>query len=188
MSTSRMPAIVGVFHRHEDARTAVRNLKDADFADSDIGVIVRDDRDPQTLSESETEHGSHVGEGAAAGAAAGAGIGALWGLGIVAGLLPAIGPAIAGGALAAVVSSAAAGAAAAGVAGALIGMGVPEEEAKHYESEVHSGRTIVTVDAGTRRDEAIAILKTSGAYNLESGAPHRTVDVPVHRDVPEHRM
>ena len=62
-------------------------------------------------------------------------MGALWGLGILAGIVPAIGPAIAGGTLAAILSSAAAGAATAGVAGALIGLGIPEDEAKRGEEK-----------------------------------------------------
>jgi hypothetical protein len=51
-----------------------------------------------------------------------------------AGVLPAIGPVIAGGLLAAVAASAAAGAAAGGIVGALIGLGIPEEEARYSEA------------------------------------------------------
>jgi uncharacterized protein (TIGR02271 family) len=100
--------------------------------------------------------------------AAGAGIGALWGLGILAGVLPAIGPAIAGGTLAAILSSAAAGAAAAGLGGALIGMGLSKEEADFYESELQSGRTIVTVNAGSRQSEARSLLQQAGAYDMQT--------------------
>ena len=42
-------------------------------------------------------------------------------------------------------SNAAAGAAVAGLAGALIGYGIPEDEAKYYQGEFEAGRTIVTV-------------------------------------------
>jgi uncharacterized protein (TIGR02271 family) len=78
--------------------------------------------------------------------------------------LPAIGPAIAGGTLAAILSSAAAGAAAAGLAGTLSGMGIPKDEAEFYESEFKAGRTIVTVNAGSRSAEALAILRQFGGY------------------------
>ena len=77
---------------------------------------------------------------AGAGLAAGAGVGTLWGLGILAGVLPGIGTAIAGGTLAALLSSAAAGAATAGLAGTLIGFGIPEDEAKYYDEQFRSGR------------------------------------------------
>jgi len=112
------------------------------------------------------------------GVAAGAGVGALWGMGILAGILPAIGPAIAGGTLAALLSSAAAGAAAAGVTGALIGMGIPKEEAEFYESELKSGRTIVTVNADGRRNEAQAILQRFGGYDISSRSSDDSVTTP----------
>src|SRR5262249_52485432 len=112
---------------------------------------------------------AHAAEGAGVGLAAGAGIGALYGLGLVSGVaLPVIGPAIAAGTLATILSSAAAGAALAGIAGALIGLGIPEEDAKYYEAAVHAGRALVTVQANGGADEAWAILSRHGAYNRAS--------------------
>jgi uncharacterized protein (TIGR02271 family) len=87
-------------------------------------------------------------------------------LGIIAGVLPAIGPAIAGGTLAAILSSAAAGAAAAGIAGALVGLGIPKDEAEYYEGEFQSGRTLVTVKGGTRNDEALRVMRQFGATDI----------------------
>jgi uncharacterized protein (TIGR02271 family) len=46
-------------------------------------------------------------------------------------------------------------------------MGIPEEEAKYYEGEVRGGRTLVTVRAGTRMQEAEEILHQFGAYDVE---------------------
>jgi uncharacterized protein (TIGR02271 family) len=82
--------------------------------------------------------------------------------------MPVIGPAIAGGALAAVLSSAAAGAAAAGLGGALVGMGIPKDEAEYYESEFQAGRTIVTVTAPGRETEARSVMDRFGAYDRSS--------------------
>jgi uncharacterized protein (TIGR02271 family) len=144
---------------------ASRALKDAGFTESQIGIAGGGGGDEH--DEHETGE-TYAGEGAAAGVATGAGLGALWGLGILAGVLPAIGPAIAGGTLAAILSSAAAGAAAAGLAGALVGMGLSKEEAEYYESELHAGRTVVTVEAGARRDEAVRILHQYGGYDMSS--------------------
>ena len=60
----------------------------------------------------------------------------------------------------------ASGAAAAGLAGALVGLGIPEDEAKHYDTEFQSGRTIVTVKASaTRYAEAMDILGRNGAVS-----------------------
>jgi hypothetical protein len=56
-------------------------------------------------------------------------------------------------------SSAAGGATVGGLAGALIGLGIPEDEAHHYEEELRSGRTIITVQSEGRALEAWSILQ-----------------------------
>ena len=111
---------------------------------------------------------SHAGSGAIAGALTGLGLGALAGLGVLAGVIPVVGPAIAAGTLGVILSNAAAGAGIVGVAGALIGAGVPEHEAKYYHEEFEAGRTIVTVTADGQADEATAILRRHGAYDVSS--------------------
>ncbi len=153
MTTKRPGIVVGVFEASADARAAVRELKANGFSDAHIGVAVRYDEAGR-----ESDSGTASETGAVTGLAAGAGIGTLWGLAILAGALPGIGPAIAGGTLGVLLSSAAAGAAVAGVAGALIGLGIPEEDAAYYEDEFKAGRTIVTVKAGSRDDEATSIM------------------------------
>lgn len=165
MTTQTRSSVVGVFTDRAQAQRAVNELKRAGFTDDQIGVLGRDTKEVASEDRVEGETDSYAAEGAATGLAAGAGIGALWGLGILAGALPAIGPAIAGGTLAVLLSSAAAGAAAAGLAGALIGMGIPKEEAEYYESEFKAGRILVTVTATGREDEARAILRRNGAYD-----------------------
>src|SRR5436309_2938341 len=69
------------------------------------------------------------------------------------------------GAAVGAVSGGTIGAAAGGIVGALVGMGVPEEEAHYYAGEFHSGRTLVTVKADGRQQEAINILHHYGGYD-----------------------
>lgn len=157
--------VVGVFENVSYAQDAVRNLRDQGFTEDEIGVIGRHSNEVKAAAEMNE---SAAGAGAAAGAMAGAGVGALWGLGIIAGALPAIGPVIAGGALASILASAAGSAAVGGVVGALAGLGVPEEDAKFYDTEMQSGRTIVTVRAGSRAEEATRILRLNGGYDIHS--------------------
>jgi hypothetical protein len=52
------------------------------------------------------------------------------------------------------------------VLGALIGLGVPENEAREYETEFTIGRIIVTVRAGSRYAEAAAILRAHDARRV----------------------
>jgi uncharacterized protein (TIGR02271 family) len=155
-------SVVGVFENHSQAQRAVDDLRRAGFREDQIGVATQDRS--RTGTDDMTDEGSNAGTGAVTGALAGAGLGAAWGIGILAGLLPAIGPVIAGGTLAAILASAGLGAAAAGIAGLLIGMGIPEEEANYYESEFKAGRTLVTVNAENRYDEAVTIIRRHGGH------------------------
>ena len=159
-------SVVGVFDNPSQAQNAVNDLRKAGYTDDQIGVVShdRDGRAKVIDSESETK----VEDGAFAGLAAGTGVGALWGLGILAGVLPGIGPAIAGGTLGVLLSSAAAGAATAGIGGALVGLGIPEDDATYYEGEFKSGKTIVTVQGGPQGGDANKVLSQHGAYHRDT--------------------
>jgi hypothetical protein len=98
----------------------------------------------------------------------GLGLGALAGLGVLAGVIPVVGPAIAAGTLGVILSNAAAGAGIAGLVGALVGAGIPEHEAKYYQGELEAGRSIVTVNAAGRADEATSILRGCGGYDMSN--------------------
>src|ERR671920_1144773 len=88
-------------------------------------------------------------------------------LGLLAGVgalvIPGIGPIVAAGTIASTLAGAGIGAAAGGLLGALAGMGIPEEEARHFEQGVQSGGILVTVRAGARAAEARQILAGEGA-------------------------
>jgi hypothetical protein len=156
---------IGVFDRRDRAREAIHALKNAGFTDSQLGLISRDgaEREQNHNDLSPPPAHSHWEEGAEIGAAAGATTGLGLGLAVAAGLIPAIGPIIAGGTLIALVASAGAGATVGTVLGGLIGLGLPEDDAAYYDAEFRSGRTLVTVQAGDRYSEAMAILRAHGA-------------------------
>jgi len=170
MAIAQRSTVVGVFEDKAQADRAVTELRKAGFRDDQIGVAARHDHGLTTTEgdTAEYEQGSHAGSGAATGALVGAGLGGLVGLGIVAGIIPVLGPIIAGGTLAAILANAAGGLVLGGLAGALVGAGIPEEEAHYYESEFEAGRTIVTVNAGNRADEATTILRRFGAYDMQT--------------------
>src|SRR5262245_52326673 len=163
MKTATKNTVVGVFYTRSEAEQAIHDLRTAGFDSDRIGMIARD-----TSGKLVTEKGNEetmVGEGAAAGAVVGAGAGALVGLGVLSGVIPVIGPILAMGTLGTILLNAAGGAAIMGLVGALVGLGIPEDEAKYYETEVHDGRFLVTVDAGNRQTEAWKILHRAGGYN-----------------------
>jgi hypothetical protein len=88
---------------------------------------------------------------------------------MAAGLIPGVGPVVAGGA-ALTLLMAGSGAAAGSVVGGFFSIGVPMDEASLLESELAAGRTLVPAQAGKRYAEALQIL-------AEHGAVQRTIDV-----------
>jgi len=162
----RLSTVVGVFTDRARADKAIADLQKAGFRKDQIGVAMR--HDSADASTSTTAEGSHAESGAVTGILTGLGLGALAGLGVLAGVIPVVGPAITAGTLGVIFSNAAVGAGIVGLFGALVGAGVPEHEAKYYESEFQAGRTIVTVEAGDRAAEATEILRGHGAYDMST--------------------
>jgi uncharacterized protein (TIGR02271 family) len=156
-------AVVGVFETRARAEQAIADLRAAGFDDDQIGMIHRD-HEGKTVKTGAADD-TYAEEGAVAGAVAGAAGGALVGAGILAGVIPVIGPVLALGTLGTILVNAAGGAALVGLAGALVGWGIPEEDASYYEGEVQSGRFLVTVEANGREADARAILHRRGGYD-----------------------
>jgi len=156
-------AVVGVFETKARAEQAIADLKAAGFDDDKIGMVYRGE-DGKTVKTGAAEE-TYAEEGAVAGAVAGAAGGALVGAGIMAGVIPVVGPVLALGTLGTILVNAAGGAAIAGLTGALIGWGIPEEDAAFYENEVKSGRYLVTVEANGRALEAREALHKRGGYD-----------------------
>lgn len=79
-------------------------------------------------------------------------------------LIPGIGPAVAGGILAATLGGAAIGAVTGGILGVFADMGIPEHEAHLYRRELEAGHVLVTVQADTpQAQQALDILRRNGA-------------------------
>jgi hypothetical protein len=155
--------VVGVFGDRDAAERAIDTLRAAGFTHEQIGYIAPGEHDGDLETGPTT---ADAGAGALSGLAAGAGVGAL--LGAAASLaIPGFGPLIVGGMLTNALAGAALGSAAGGSLGILAGLGMPEEETQYYESRLGAGHTLVTVQAGTRYDEAKAILQRSGADGIE---------------------
>ena len=167
MSVATCTTVVGVFPDRRKADMAIDDLYGAGFQSSQIGVIVRDSAGNVVTSDTHAHDGEHAAEGGATGALVGAGLGGLVGLGVLSGFIPIVGPAIMAGTLGVIASNAMGGAAIAGLAGALIGWGIPEEDARYYEGELTAGRVIVTVNAEHRCDEARTILMSHGALSRD---------------------
>ena len=84
--------------------------------------------------------------------------------------IPGFGPSIAAGPILSALAGAGVGGTVGGIAGALMGMGIPEYEAKRYEGRVKDGGILLSVHSDdsdwTRR--AKAILRRTGAQDISS--------------------
>jgi len=154
--------IVGVFGSRAAAEKAYADLKAEGFRDDQVGLVGKD------LSGRIVRKGAaddnNASEGAAIGATAGALGGAAVGAGILTGVIPVIGPILAIGTLGTILLNAAGGAAIAGLTGALIGWGIPEEDAKYYEKQIMAGNYLVTVTTEEGEDDAWEIMSREGGY------------------------
>ncbi|KAB7705346.1 hypothetical protein F9802_14710 [Bacillus aerolatus] len=141
--------IVGVYDTHTEAIEAIEDLKRQGYHSDEISVISKD-REELEYVEDTTD--TKAEDGAAAGAATGGILGGLTGVAAGAGALaiPGIGPIIAAGPIVAGLTGAAAGAGAGGLTGALIGLGIPEEDADRYNNYVKEGKMLVLVDRDAR--------------------------------------
>jgi len=162
-TSSTAKTTVGVFETRAAAEKAVADLRASGYRDDQIGLVAKNAEGKAVKTDGAGDE-TNAGEGLAIGAAAGAATGGLVGLGVLAGVIPVIGPVLAVGTLGTILLNAAGGAAIAGLTGALIGWGIPEEDAKYYESEVQAGRFLVTV-TGERHADARGHFTRSGGYD-----------------------
>jgi hypothetical protein len=147
--------VVGMFGRPDLADSAIRELKVAGFDQGRIGVAMQDEAiEPGTADINPVD-------GAATGAVSGGVIGGLIGL-LGSLLIPGLGPLVVGGLLGSTLAGAGIGATAGGLIGALVTLGVPEEDARHFDAGLRAGGVLVAVDAGARTEEALAILERHG--------------------------
>jgi len=155
--------ITALYDTYEDAEAAVLDLEAADISDESISLVANNtgERYRKHVKEG-NEAGTGAEAGATFGAVVGGTVGLLAGLGMLA--IPGVGPVVAAGWLAAAaagaVGGAAAGGAGGGLIGAMIGNGVPEEDAHFYAEGVRRGGTLLTVrveDHSAATVEAILI-------------------------------
>jgi hypothetical protein len=162
----------------EQADIIVSKVRSAGFSDDDISVLFPDKgstRDFAHKKETKMPEGATV--GASTGGAVGATIGLLAGIGSLA--IPGLGPFIAAGPIMAALGGGAIGAGVGGLTGALVGLGIPEYEAKQYEGKVKEGGILISVHSENRDETKRAkdIFKESGAHDISStGESHSDID------------
>jgi hypothetical protein len=163
-------AVFCIANNESQAARIANALKAAGFPESDISALFPGKEATRDFAH---EHNTKAPEGAATGAGAGGllggGLGWLVGIGTLA--IPGVGPFIAAGPIMAALGGAAIGAAVGGIGGALVGMGMPELEAKQYEGKIRSGNILISVHTDDRDEveRAKEICKREGATDIATG-------------------
>ena len=151
------------------ADAIVEKLRSAGFSDNDISVLFPDKgstRDFAHKKETKMPEGATV--GASTGGVVGGTIGLLAGIGALA--IPGLGPFIAAGPIMAALSGGAIGAGVGGLTGALVGLGIPEYEAKRFEGEIKGGRVLIAVHSENSDEtkRAKEIFEASAAQDIST--------------------
>lgn len=158
-------AVYCIAQTREQAETIVGGLKNAGFLNTEISVLFADKSGTRDFAH---EQNTKMPEGAATGGIAGMGAGAAlgWLAGIGSLAIPGVGPFIAAGPIMAALGGAAVG----GVIGGLIGMGIPEYEAKLYDGKIQGGNSLISVhtDNSDQVDSVKDIYKRAGAEDIHS--------------------
>jgi len=151
------------------ASAIVDRLKTAGFHANDISVLAPDKEGTRDFAvDNETKAPEGAATGVGTGALLGGGLGWLAGIGALA--IPGVGPLIAAGPIMAALTGAAIGGSVGGVTGALIGLGIPEYEAKKYEGRIKGGHCLISVHAetSTEIDKAKKIFESASAEDIST--------------------
>jgi hypothetical protein len=160
-------SVIGIAKTQAQAIAIADNLKAAGFTSNDVSVLFPDRQGTKDFAH---EQHTKAPEGAATGAGSGAILGGAlgWMVGIGALAIPGLGVFIAAGPIMAALAGAAGVAAVGGLTGALIGLGIPEYEAKRYEGKVKNGNILLSIhtEDSKERDHAKKILEDGGAEDI----------------------
>jgi hypothetical protein len=177
-------AVFGMATSEPQAARIATALEREGFSPNDISVLFPDRGATRDFAH---EKNTKAPEGAAAGAGTGGllggGLGWLVGIGSLA--IPGLGPFIAAGPIMAALGGAAIGPAVGGFTGALVGMGIPELEAKQYEAKLREGNILISVHTEDSEEvkRAKTIFEREGARDISS-----TGEASVGKEsVPQHK-
>jgi hypothetical protein len=179
-------AVFGIYRDQLTAEDAVDNLKDSGFRSTDISILFPDNQGTKDFAH---EKHTKAPEGAVAGGSSGAILGGAlgWLAGIGALAIPGIGPFIAAGPIMGMLGGIGVGGAIGGVTGALIGLGIPEYEAKRYEGRIRRGGILLSVhcDDPDWAKRASNVLHQTGGEDVgstgEARADFAASDTPQRR-------
>jgi hypothetical protein len=162
-------AVFGIFPDRTAVEEAVEHLRSAGFRSTDVSVLFPDNKGTKDFAhEKNTKAPEGATTGGLAGGIAGGVLGWLTGIGALA--IPGLGPLVAAGPIVAALAGAGAVGTLGGIVGALVGMGIPEYEAKRYEGRIREGGILVSVhcDSSDWIKRAKEVMEQTGGQEIAS--------------------
>jgi hypothetical protein len=162
-------AVVGIYSTRDSVGDAIDTLVISGFQSSNMSVLLPGTHGSKTIgTEEETKAPEGVGASTGSGAVLGGTLGLLAGIGALA--VPGVGSLIAAGPIVAALGVVGIGGVVGGVAGALVGMGIPDHEAKHYEGRLQRGGILLSAHCDTFEEieRAMEIMERTGAEDISS--------------------
>jgi hypothetical protein len=162
-------AVFGIYPNRAAVEEAVDHLRSAGFRNTDISVLFPENQGTKDFAhEMNTKAPEGTTTGVLAGGLAGGVLGWLTGIGALA--IPGLGPFIAAGPIVAALAGAGAIGTLGGIIGALVGMGIPEYEAKRYEGRIREGGILLSVhcDNSDWVKRAKEVLEHTGGQDVAS--------------------
>ncbi len=167
MSARKNISVFGIYPDQLTAEDGIEALKEAGFRNTDISALFPDNNGTKDFGH---EKHTKAPEGAVAGGATGAIIGGAlgWLAGIGSLAIPGIGPFVAAGPIMAMLGGIGVVGALGGLTGGLVGIGIPEYEAKRYEGRIRHGGILISVHCDEEHWARAAkdILSNTGAEEI----------------------
>jgi hypothetical protein len=183
---SKNTAVFGIFPSRLEVEEAVEHLRRAGFRGTDISVLFQDNQGTKDFAhEKNTKAPEGSTTGVIAGGIAGGVLGWLTGIGAL--VIPGLGPFIAAGPIVAALAGVGAVGALGGIIGALVGMGIPEYEAKRFEGRIRDGGVLLSVhcDNSDWVRRAKEVLVHAGGQDIgtegEKSGDYANADKPMPR-------
>lgn len=180
-------AVFGILPSRAAAENAVTQLREAGFISTDVSILAASPEDTRGFAH---ENMTKAPEGGAAGAVAGATVGGVlgWLAGIGSIAIPGVGPFIAAGPIMGALAGIGVGGTVGGLSGTLIGLGIPEYEARRYEGRINKGGILISVHTEEElwRKRAREVLERCGAEDIHEGDEQRDSDSKRDREFRPH--
>jgi hypothetical protein len=162
-------SVFGIYSSRRQVESAVDELKASGFRNTDISILFPENvgtKDFVLAKETKAPEGTAT--GVVTGGLIGGALGWLAGIGSVA--IPGVGPLIAAGPIIGMLTGVGMGGAVGAITGALIGLGIPEYEAKRYEGRVKNGGILLSVHSDNSKwtKKAKKVLEDTGAEDISS--------------------